>query len=339
MFSLKSFLSNCLRQVPFNGSIEFWNNGGKYVAASVACVLQVIPRNITCSNLAQLVGDIDAASTNCEVEMLFIRRAIRKNDVWSGHIAFPGGYLDGNENDFEACIREVKEEMSIDLESDGVFHLGKLMRRTFGQADRKVILPNVFIYFNLAGLVGHKTDIFRDAKLEPTEVVSYKWVNVQFFLDQLNSGKTSYYAMNVREFLPNKSEFLYSLLKYTLFDTVYFPCFYLPGESYLNSNTLSNDAQPWVLWGMTYTFVCNLLKLHCPEEQVRNMTHFHVNNALINILLKKYNWIYCRRLSKNETQSIHANSKEIVLLSICTYVVFNLVVISSGVVACSRYFI
>ena len=33
----------------------------------------------------------------------------------SGEIAFPGGHLNQGENDFQAVLREVKEEVGLDL--------------------------------------------------------------------------------------------------------------------------------------------------------------------------------------------------------------------------------
>ena len=53
-----------------------------------------------------------------EPEVLFIQRAIYEGDPWSGHIAFPGGREEeGDETLADTAIREVFEEMSIDLGS------------------------------------------------------------------------------------------------------------------------------------------------------------------------------------------------------------------------------
>ena len=49
------------------------------------------------------------------LELFYILRAFRKNDQWSGQVGFPGGMKEKNETYFETAIREVKEEIDINL--------------------------------------------------------------------------------------------------------------------------------------------------------------------------------------------------------------------------------
>lgn len=52
-----------------------------------------------------------------DAELLFIRRAERAGDPWSGHIAFPGGRRDAGDPSLEfTARREVREELSLDLD-------------------------------------------------------------------------------------------------------------------------------------------------------------------------------------------------------------------------------
>jgi 8-oxo-dGTP pyrophosphatase MutT (NUDIX family) len=51
-----------------------------------------------------------------EEELLFIRRAERAGDLWSGHIAFPGGREEqGDASLLHTAIREAREEVGLDL--------------------------------------------------------------------------------------------------------------------------------------------------------------------------------------------------------------------------------
>lgn len=50
-----------------------------------------------------------------EIELLFIQRAERESDPWSGHIAFPGGRRAPHEELLHTSMRETREETGIAL--------------------------------------------------------------------------------------------------------------------------------------------------------------------------------------------------------------------------------
>jgi 8-oxo-dGTP pyrophosphatase MutT (NUDIX family) len=59
------------------------------------------------------------------IEVLFIHRAVRVGDTWSGQIAFPGGRREPSDADLRAtAIRETQEEVGVDL--SGADRLGVL---------------------------------------------------------------------------------------------------------------------------------------------------------------------------------------------------------------------
>lgn len=48
-------------------------------------------------------------------ESLLIRRKLFPGDPWAGHVAFPGGHVHDNETIEQGLLREVKEEVDLDL--------------------------------------------------------------------------------------------------------------------------------------------------------------------------------------------------------------------------------
>lgn len=63
-------------------------------------------------------------------EALFIKRASRRGDRWTGHIALPGGRRDPEDvDDGAAAVRETMEEVGIDLTADSVLPCGNLPQR------------------------------------------------------------------------------------------------------------------------------------------------------------------------------------------------------------------
>ena len=52
-----------------------------------------------------------------ETEALFILRAQKVGDPWSGQMAFPGGHRDPQDSDLqETAVRETREELNVDLD-------------------------------------------------------------------------------------------------------------------------------------------------------------------------------------------------------------------------------
>jgi 8-oxo-dGTP pyrophosphatase MutT (NUDIX family) len=76
-----------------------------------------------------------------EAELLFIRRAERVGDPWSGHVAFPGGRRDPADVTLEETARrESMEELGVDLGADA---------RLIGVLDdlrpRSAVLPSIAV--------------------------------------------------------------------------------------------------------------------------------------------------------------------------------------------------
>lgn len=81
-----------------------------------------------------------------EVQILFIQRAIRDSDPWSGQIGFPGGHAEPNETDFLSTLqREYQEEMGCVWQSDlPIIRLDDVQARKSGQLLDFFIRPICF---------------------------------------------------------------------------------------------------------------------------------------------------------------------------------------------------
>jgi ADP-ribose pyrophosphatase YjhB (NUDIX family) len=108
------------------------------------------------------------------VELLFIRRAKRRGDPWSGHIAWPGGKREACDETMEACaVRETREEVALDLRGHATL-IGALRPLRF-DSPRHTRLRAVFAYvFVLEG----------DPELRLSdEVQEAIWIPLEYFTE------------------------------------------------------------------------------------------------------------------------------------------------------------
>lgn len=81
------------------------------------------------------------------VELLFVERARRRGDRWSGHLAFPGGLEQQGDSDIAAtAIRETLEEAGFDLGKSArrLGALGQIVTARHGGLAPLVVAPVVF---------------------------------------------------------------------------------------------------------------------------------------------------------------------------------------------------
>lgn len=96
---------------------------------------------------------------------------------WSGQIAFPGGRQQNNETDEQTCIREVYEEVGLDLNDGNDFIcLGRLDDYHIDPLAPKLksMSVSVFVYLQLNNNV--------QVKLDTNEVRAVIWCNIAYFM-------------------------------------------------------------------------------------------------------------------------------------------------------------
>lgn len=134
---------------------------------------------------------------NEQCELLFIKRSVREGDPWSGHMAFPGGKIQAEDNSAsDAAIRETQEEIGIDLYKCSRFYkrLSDLLTRRHSELRPMVVSPFLFLLTE---------DVEFTINHEVEEVV---WIPLDFFKDETNKRN---YVWKIGPFKLNLSSYVY----------------------------------------------------------------------------------------------------------------------------------
>ena len=95
------------------------------------------------------VALIERQDEKGEPALLFIQRASREGDPWSGDMAFPGGKMQVEDSEpREAAIRETLEETGLDLQEHGrlVARLSDRLTRQHSRWRPMVVTPYLFAW-------------------------------------------------------------------------------------------------------------------------------------------------------------------------------------------------
>jgi 8-oxo-dGTP pyrophosphatase MutT (NUDIX family) len=127
-----------------------------------------------------------------DLELLFIKRAARDDDPWSGQIAFPGGRHDAGDASLEdTAVRETREEVGLELHRDGSI-IGVLDELR----PRIPVLPPVIVR-------PHVAVVSSDAMLGPSvEVAEYFWAPLDAILDPAATRDTEIVVRQMRTVRP-----------------------------------------------------------------------------------------------------------------------------------------
>jgi 8-oxo-dGTP pyrophosphatase MutT (NUDIX family) len=299
----KQFLSGVFQRSPLRLSPGVSSVTKKYSCAAVACILRVVQRRVAEKTSEPLYTSADEISSkfdeqNDKVEILFMKRTKRGGDRWSGDVAFPGGFLDLNESDLQGVTREVSEELGLNLADSTQYQwLGRLKHIDLGQS--RTITPHLFLYLGSSGPV---------LKPEESEVAAVEWINLQVFLDKAEldtrvSHIGELYSRSQGENSPGL--WLFSAIAGAVnCSSIYFPAVHLPivgnfetmdsVNSYLlNSSSPSKSPNHWILWGMTFKFITDLLQVaNNDQPYLKPKLPLWFNNSHVNMSLQFWHQVF-----------------------------------------------
>lgn len=128
-----------------------------------------------------------------EAELLFIHRAEHPDDPWSGHMAFPGGRVDpDDESSLAGALREAIEELNLDLAEHGRL-IGRLSDvRAVARGRRLPLVIEPFVF-----------ELEASPELTPNhEVAAVVWVPLSFLTDRANRSTMQWKVDDVSIPLP-----------------------------------------------------------------------------------------------------------------------------------------
>lgn len=324
---------NTLSQFPYP---HVPNPEGCKKRASVAVIIRIRPPfqpvPASSSSVVNVESESPASSINHffskqwvqdgDPEVLFIKRAGRSGDRWSGHTALPGGKRDPEDaDDCAAAIRETREEIGLDLAVADCIRAGNLAERvvttTWGKNALMVLCPYIFLLTSRN---------IPTTQPQPTEVASTHWVPLRALLSsnlrtieyvdissrmakqggplaawllRLAMGKMMFSAVNL---VPSESVYASSV-----------PGF-LPGEVVAKPN-ISDWAhlygvpesskslafqQPILLWGLTLGVLADFLDMLPPYNAVALWRYPTFTTPDLRFLV----WLFTRNLRRGNGRNV-----------------------------------
>lgn len=105
--------------------------------------------------------------------------------LWNNYYALPAGHIDVGENQYEALVREAKEELDIIIDINDIVNCYVVLRNNYFKIDDKLLEPYIDFYFEINKYKGipkivelDKCDelIWADIKDLPYPFINYEGV-------------------------------------------------------------------------------------------------------------------------------------------------------------------
>ncbi|PKC69620.1 hypothetical protein RhiirA1_533332 [Rhizophagus irregularis] len=252
--------------------------------ASVAIIIRIRPNNLSHDNnnkfdfaesstnkSLQSEGINNEQKTNLEdfwelpwvkdgePEILYVKRALREGDRWSGQIAFPGGKQDKTDfDDLDTAERETFEEVGLDIGNRELFLcVGALDEReitsTFGKNLLMVLCPFVFLQL---------TKETPPIEISGSEIASTHWIPLSIFFDLNITQKWDPVSIDLSSRLAPNSWILQNIFK-TLIGRMHFHCIGLP-----YSDVDGITTKKLKLWGITLQVTSDLIDVMYWQNEI-----------------------------------------------------------------------
>ncbi|EAR85201.1 NUDIX hydrolase (macronuclear) [Tetrahymena thermophila SB210] len=244
---------------------NYFNIPGKVKQSSVALVLRVSPSYQKFAELNTILQNkikpfefsnpqsnllsyqeleqiLDKHNT-VQFQCVIIQRQIDPKDIHSGQLALPGGHVDEQETDFQSAVREVQEEIGMQLNRNSLY-LGKLPKNFYARKARSgenlYTSLNIFLYTSLE----KETQFIK----QESEVRDVKWINMDLFFNikqssiQIYKFQGSFNVNLLPKFMRGQAKTASLNFKYGEFCSI----------------EIGMDN---VLWGLTFHFMVYILSL------------------------------------------------------------------------------
>ncbi|KAL8293371.1 hypothetical protein RQP46_000072 [Phenoliferia psychrophenolica] len=189
-------------------------------------------------------------------EILFIKRASRATDKWSGHIAFPGGRQEPEDEDGRfTAMRETWEEVGLDLAEKEWLAVGQLDDReiTTSLGKRLLMILSPFVFL-------HTSPHTPMPELQESEVASAHWVPLELL--HAPQAKYGVVGIDISSRLAPRSPVARFALR-LLVGSMHFRCVLLPNEpvaiGQITPPSPDGTVPELKLWGLTLGMTLDLL--------------------------------------------------------------------------------
>lgn len=216
---------------------------------------------------------VDSGDRRDDFEVLYVRRAEREGDPWSGQVSFPGGKQEEIDrgSDLTTAVRETREEIGVDLSSSRFECLGQINDRSAYSRGAEIDLSiSAFVFQDKL-----HTEEDLALRLNVSEISGARWVPSSELISDKVVWDRVEFPFATRIFPALKAAPETALERFGLFSLRFpsLPLHELLGSVAQTESKTEHDL-PYNLWGLTFRITEDLLRLAgTPQEETFAAKH------------------------------------------------------------------